>query len=48
MKCEQASKLYKDNWDLEYTNMENLYKCIETLAKNGAYNMCVYIDSKSL
>lgn len=41
-----AKQLYQDNWDKSFTIMEELYQRIKTLAENGAYNLCVYIDSK--
>lgn len=41
-----AQNLYKENWKKEFTSMENLYKRIKVLAENGAYSLCVYIDSK--
>lgn len=46
MKHELAKKLYNDNWDGQYTTMEKLYERIRTLAENGGYQMCVYIDSR--
>jgi superfamily II DNA helicase RecQ len=47
MKREEAKTLYGENWDLEYTTMEDLYKRIKALAENGAYSLCVYIDSRN-
>lgn len=41
----QAQELYKNNWDTEFTTVEALFERIETLAKNGAYQTCVYVDS---
>lgn len=46
MKREDADKLYEANWKREYTTMEDLYQRINDLAKNGAYNLAVYVDSK--
>lgn len=47
MEAKEATTLYKKNWDLEFTTMEALYERIKALAENGAYQMCVYIDSKN-
>lgn len=47
MQAKEAAALYNQNWDLEFTTMEALYKRIKSLAENGAYQMCVYIDSKN-
>ncbi len=42
-----AHALYQQHWDQEFTTMEALFARIETLAKAGAYEMCVYVDSKA-
>lgn len=44
--AKQAKELYNENWDREFTTIEDLFTRIEALAKNGAYQMCVYVDSK--
>jgi len=41
-----AYKNYSDNWDREFTTLEALYERIRILSENGAYRMCIYIDSK--
>lgn len=46
--AKQATELYTDNWDKQFTTMEDLFSRIEVLAKNGAYQMCVYVDSKKI
>lgn len=48
MNSKEAKELYQENWDLPFTTMEELYKRIKTLAENGAYSLCVYVDSKKL
>lgn len=47
MKASQAKELYNKGWDKEFTNIEDLYARIKILAENGAYEMCVYIDSRN-
>ena len=44
--AEKAKKLYSENWDKQFSTVEDLFARIEALAKNGAYQMCVYVDSK--
>ncbi len=46
MLSKDAHNLYQQNWDKEFTSMEELYQRIKNLAENGGYNLCVYIDSK--
>jgi hypothetical protein len=47
MQASKAKALYNEHWDKEFTTMEDLYARIKALAENGAYEMCVYIDSMS-
>ena len=44
---EDAHKLYAENWNRDFTTMEDLYQRIKNLAENGCYQLCVYIDSES-
>ncbi len=44
--AKEATALYNDNWDLEFTTMEDLYERIRVLSKNGCAQLCVYVDSK--
>lgn len=46
MKRSVAKQNYNENWDREFTTLEDLYERIETLSQNGSYSLCVYIDSK--
>lgn len=46
MLSKDAHNLYQQNWDKSFTSMEELYQRIKTLAENGGYSLCVYIDSK--
>lgn len=45
MDAKEAKALYTKNWDLEFTKIEDLFTRIKILAENGAYTLCVYIDS---
>jgi hypothetical protein len=47
MKYAEAYALYQESGDASFTNMEDLYNQIRALATNGAYEMCIYVDSKS-
>lgn len=46
MNQDTAHVLYEKNWAKEFTTIEDLHQRIEVLAQNGAYELCVYIDSK--
>lgn len=46
MKVAEAKKLYNDNWAKDFVSLEALYERIRLLSDNGAYSMCVYIDSR--
>lgn len=46
MKRELAKELYSENWAKDFTTLEDLYTQIKTLAENGCYNMCIYIDGR--
>lgn len=47
MDAKTANELYLQNWNQEFTTMEALFERIKVLADNGAYSLCVYIDSQS-
>lgn len=46
MNAKDAKALYEEHWDQEFTTIEDLFTRIKTLAENGAYTLCVYIDSR--
>lgn len=44
---ETARALYNEHWNEPFTTMHALLQRISTLATAGAYEMCVYVDSKT-
>lgn len=47
MNRSEPQDLYNNTWDMDFTNIEDLFARIKALASLGAYEMCVYIDSNS-
>jgi alkylhydroperoxidase family enzyme len=46
MEKAEALHLYNENWDREFTTIDNLYARIKVLAENGCYQCLTYIDSR--
>jgi len=41
-----ADENYNENWCVDFTTMDDLYKRIEALSLNGAYTTHVYVENR--
>lgn len=46
MNAQQASTMYEQNWQPQFTNIEDLYERIKRIAKEGGYQLFINIDSR--
>lgn len=47
MKRTEATELYNNSWDGQFTSMEDVFARIKALSSNGAYQMCVMFENTS-